>query len=170
MLIGVPKEVKDHEYRVGVTPAGAQALVAAGHEVLVQRQAGERIGFIDADYAAAGAKIVDNAADAYRGELIVKVKEIQPGEFDLLRRNQILFTYLHLAPDPALTHHLLSKEIIGIAYETVTDALGHLPLLRPMSTIAGRMSVQVGAQYLERPSGGRGVPPRSRIRSASWII
>lgn len=156
MLIGVPKEVKDHEYRVGLTPAGAHALVAAGHEVLVQRQAGARIGFNDDDYSAAGAKIVNGAAEAYQGELIVKVKEIQSGEFDLLRRNQILFTYLHLAPDPVLTQHLLGRGVIGIAYETVTDTHGQLPLLRPMSTIAGRMSVQVGALGLQMATGGIG--------------
>ncbi len=157
MLIGVPKEVKDHEYRVGVTPAGVHALTAAGHRVLVQRQAGQRIGFADADYTAAGAALVDSAQEAYQGELIVKVKEIQPGEYEFLRRNQILFTYLHLAPDPALTQRLLEIGIVGIAYETVTDAHGQLPLLRPMSAIAGRMSIQVGAIGLQMATGGIGV-------------
>ncbi len=156
MLIGVPKEVKDHEYRVGVTPSGVHALVAAGHKVLVQQAAGARIGFADADYAAAGAMLVPAAADAYSAELIVKVKEIQPSEYELLREHQILFTYLHLAPDPHLTQQLLAKKVIGIAYETVTDAHGQLPLLIPMSTIAGRMSIQVGAWGLQMANGGIG--------------
>jgi alanine dehydrogenase len=156
MRIGIPKEIKDHEYRAGLTPSGAHALTAAGHTVLVQRQAGARIGFSDDAYAAAGATLAASAADVYQAELIVKVKEIQPSEYDLLRENQILFTYLHLAPDPALTQQLLQKKIIGIAYETVTDAHGQLPLLRPMSTIAGRMSVQVGAWGLQMATGGIG--------------
>lgn len=157
MKIGVPKEIKDHEFRVGVTPAGVHALAAAGHEVLVQSGAGAAIGFSDADYIAAGAKIVATPADVYACSMVVKVKEPQPSEFPLLREGQLLFTYLHLAPDPEQTKHLLQQKVIGIAYETVTDAHGHLPLLIPMSEVAGRIAIQAGATGLQMINGGRGV-------------
>lgn len=156
MRIGVPKEIKDHEYRVGMTPAGVATLVQAGHGVHVQAGAGVRIGFPDADYVAAGAQIVPGAAEAYDADMVVKVKEIQSEEWNLLRPNQILFCYLHLAPDPELTDQLLARNIVGIAYETVTDASGGLPLLAPMSAIAGRLSIQVGAWALQMANGGNG--------------
>ena len=157
MLIGVPKEIKDHEYRVGITPAGVRALADAGHEVRVETRAGERIGFGDALYLAAGAKIVGTASEAYACPLIVKVKEPQTSEIPLLWEGQVLFTYLHLAADPALTRHLLNSKIIAIAYETVTDAAGALPLLTPMSEVAGRIAIQAGATALQMANGGRGV-------------
>jgi alanine dehydrogenase len=156
MLVGIPKEIKDHEYRVGLTPAGARALSAAGHQVIVQSNAGARIGFTDNAYIQAGAAIVSSAADAYAADMVIKVKEIQPNEWELLHEGQILFTYLHLAPEPALTRALLDKGVIGIAYETVTDADGGLPLLMPMSIIAGRLSIQMGAWALQMASGGNG--------------
>ncbi|GAO37633.1 alanine dehydrogenase [Sulfuricella sp. T08] len=157
MLIGVPREIKDHEYRVGITPAGVRALTDAGHEVWVETRAGERIGFSDALYLAAGARIANTASDAYACPLIVKVKEPQPSEIPLLRKEQVLFTYLHLAADPALTRRLLESRIIAIAYETVTDAAGALPLLTPMSEVAGRIAIQAGATALQLANGGRGV-------------
>ncbi len=157
MLIGVPKEIKDHEYRVGIAPAGARALTDAGHEVRVETRAGERIGFSDELYLAAGARIVDTPSEAYACPLIVKVKEPQPGEIPLLRAEHVLFTYLHLAADPELTRQLLGRKIIGIAYETVTDAQGALPLLTPMSEVAGRIAIQAGATALQLANGGNGV-------------
>jgi alanine dehydrogenase len=157
MLIGVPREIKDHEFRVGLTPAGVRALVGAGHEVLVQTQAGAAIGFGDALYAAAGARIVASAAEAFACAMIVKVKEPQAAEIPLLREGQILFTYLHLAADAALTGQLLQRRIIGIAYETVSDAQGRLPLLTPMSEVAGRIALQAGATTLQMNHGGSGV-------------
>ena len=157
MLIGVPKEIKNHEYRVGITPAGVRALTDAGHEIRVETGAGERIGFGDELYRAAGATIAASATDAYGCPLIVKVKEPQPGEIDLLSEGQVLFTYLHLAADPELTARLVEKKIIGIAYETVTDHAGTLPLLTPMSEVAGRISIQAGATALQLANGGRGV-------------
>jgi alanine dehydrogenase len=158
MLIGVPKEIKVHEYRVGMTPESAGALVSRGHGVLVERGAGAGIGATDADYMAAGATIATGAEDVFtRADLVVKVKEPQAGERALLRPGQGLFTYLHLAPDPAQAADLVKSGAIAIAYETVTSPAGGLPLLAPMSAVAGRMSVQVAAHYLERPSGGRGV-------------
>lgn len=156
MLIGVPKEIKNHEYRVGVTPGGVSALTRAGHRVLVQASAGARIGFSDAAYQSAGASIMESAAEVYGADMIIKVKEIQPNEWDLLKPGQILFTYLHLAPEPELTAKLQEKGIIGVAYETVTDASGGLPLLVPMSIIAGRLSIQMGAWALQMASGGNG--------------
>jgi alanine dehydrogenase len=156
MLIGVPKEIKDHEYRIGVTPGGVAALVAAGHKVLVQRDAAARIGFGDDDYKRAGANIVASAQEIYAADMIVKVKEIQSGEWQYLREGQLLFCYLHLAPDPDLTDQLLAKKITGVAYETVEDAAGKLPLLAPMSAIAGRLSIQVGAWALQMANGGNG--------------
>ena len=157
MLIGVPKESKDHEFRVGVTPAGAQALVAAGHEVRVQAGAGAAIGFDDATYVAAGARIVPDAAAVYACPLVVKVKEPQPAELALLHPGQVLFCYFHLAASLELTRALLEKQILAVAYETVADANGGLPLLIPMSEIAGRMATHVGANYLHMAAGGAGI-------------
>ncbi|MCB1743254.1 MAG: alanine dehydrogenase [Gammaproteobacteria bacterium] len=158
MLIGVPKEIKVHEYRVGLTPESVSELVHHGHEVVVEHAAGAGIGADDGEYERAGARVVADAAAVFEiAELIVKVKEPQPGERDMLREGQALFTYLHLAPDPQQTAELLERKVIGIAYETVTSASGGLPLLAPMSEVAGRLSVQVGAHCLQRPEGGRGV-------------
>ena len=157
MLIGVPKEIKDHEYRVGVTPAGAHALVQHGHEVLVEAQAGARVGFPDAEYQAAGARIVPGPREVWDADMVVKVKELQVPEYALCRRGQILFAYLHLAPEPELMGALLAAGIVGIAYETVSDARGGLPLLAPMSRIAGKLSIQFGAWALQMANGGSGV-------------
>jgi len=158
MIIGVPKEVKDHETRVGLVPSGVTALREAGHEVLVQSTAGAGSALTDGEYAEAGATILPTAAEVWRrADLVVKVKEPQPSEYDHLRPGLILFTYLHLAPLPELTNRMLEAKVNGVAYETIHDVDGSLPLLTPMSEVAGRMSVQVGAQYLEAPNGGRGV-------------
>jgi len=158
MLVGTVKEIKNHEYRVGLTPESAYELAAQGHIVLVESGAGLGIGAQDADYAAAGAQIVDNAADIYaRAEMIVKVKEPQPAERTMLRPGQIVYAYLHLAPDAQQTADLVKAGAVCIAYETVTDAAGGLPLLKPMSQVAGRMSIQAGATALETGHGGRGV-------------
>ncbi len=157
MKIGVPKEIKNHEYRVGVTPAGAKVLVDAGHDVLIQSQAGEAIGFHDQMYQAVGAQIVPGPEQVYQCPMVIKVKEPQASEFPLLWEGQILFTYLHLAPDPEQTRQLLAQKVIGIAYETVTDQAGRLPLLVPMSEVAGRIAVQAGAFGLQMINGGRGV-------------
>lgn len=157
MKIGIPKELKDHEYRVGATPNNVEALVASGHEVLVQTKAGEKIGFNDEDYIQAGAQIVLTIEDVYEAEMIIKVKEPQAKEYPLLKEGQILFCYLHLAPDPIQTQALLDRKVIAIAYETIHDEKGRLPLLTPMSEIAGRISVQAGAHALHLSQGGRGV-------------
>ena len=158
MIVGVPTEVKDHEARVGLVPSGVGALVEAGHHVLVQSGAGAKSTLLDAEYEEFGAKIVSTAADVWkRSELIVKVKEPQPSEYEFLRPGLTLFTYLHLAPLPELTAKLLEKRVNAVAYETVREKDGSLPLLTPMSEVAGRMAVQVGAQYLEAPNGGRGI-------------
>jgi alanine dehydrogenase len=158
MIIGVPKEVKDHESRVGVTPAGAKALVEAGHKVLVEHDAGVLSAMPDDEYQAAGAEIVGSAYDVWRlAEMIVKVKEPVEKEYKNFRDGLVLFTYLHLAPVADLTEALLTKKVIGIAYETVRDRTGALPLLTPMSEVAGRLSVQVGAEYLTKEHGGRGL-------------
>ena len=158
MRIGVPKEIKDSEFRVGLVPATVKELSAHGHQVLVEKGAGLGAGLSDAEYAAAGAEIAAEAGHVFaRCELIVKVKEPLSGERKQLRRGQVLFTYLHLAPDPEQTRELMNSGVTAIAYETVTDANGKLPLLAPMSEVAGRMAAQVGAHYLERPHGGRGV-------------
>lgn len=156
MRIGVPKEIKDQEYRVGMTPAGVSALVQAGHEVLIQQDAGTRIGFSNEAYQAAGAIIVQSADAVYQSPMVVKVKEPQPAEYPLLQEGQLLFTYLHLAPDPQQTQALLDSKVIGIAYETVTDKQGRLPLLIPMSEVAGRLSIQAGATALQMINGGNG--------------
>src|SRR5438094_8937680 len=158
MLIGVPKEVKSHEYRVGLVPGSVRELVHHGHKVVVESGAGAGIGFDDAAYENAGAEILVRAADVFAAaELIVKVKEPQPAEVGALREDQILFTYLHLAADRALTEAMLRSGAVAIAYETVTDKTGGLPLLAPMSEVAGRMSVQVGAHCLEKEQGGMGI-------------
>lgn len=158
MLVGVPKEIKNHEYRIGLTPAGVRELVLHGHQVLVQRDGGQAIGLTDADYARAGARLADDAASVFaQADMIIKVKEPQPEECALLRPGQLLFTYLHLAPDPAQANALLRSGCTAIAYETVTDGHGGLPLLAPMSEVAGRMAIQAGAHALEKAQGGSGV-------------
>lgn len=158
MHIGVPKEIKNHEYRVGLTPVAVQELCRQGHQVTVESGAGIAADMTDADYLAAGAKIAGKAADIFAtADMIVKVKEPQPSECKMLRKGQILFTFLHLAPDPEQTKLLLESGCSAIAYETVTDANGRLPLLAPMSEIAGRLSVQMGAHFLEKAQGGRGI-------------
>ena len=158
MRVGVPKEIKNHEYRVALTPPSAAELVAAGHEVLVQTGAGSGIDFEDSDYQASGARIVGTAAEVFAGsDMIVKVKEPQPQEIAMLESRHLLFTYLHLAADKPQAEGLMKSGATCIAYETVTSRLGSLPLLKPMSEVAGRMSVQVGAHYLEKEQGGRGV-------------
>ena len=157
MLIGVPKEIKNHEYRVGLTPAAAQEYIQNGHSVLIETLAGDSIGFSDNDYIAAGATIAASAADVFASaDMIIKVKEPQPNECKMLREGQILYTYLHLAPDPQQTELLVASKATCIAYETVTDNNGALPLLAPMSEVAGRMAIQAGAHYLEKAQGGNG--------------
>jgi len=158
MLIGCPTEIKPQEFRVGMTPAAAMEAVRHGHEVVIQAGAGTGAGFADADYVAAGARIADTAEEIFAtADMIVKVKEPQAGERAMLREDQLLFTYLHLAPDPEQTHDLLKSGATCIAYETVTDARGGLPLLAPMSEVAGRLAPQVGAYTLQKANGGRGV-------------
>jgi alanine dehydrogenase len=158
MRIAVPKEIKNHEYRVGLTPASVRELVAHGHEVWIQAGAGTSIGLSDAQYEAAGARLAADAAEAFaRGQMIVKVKEPQAEEIALLREDHLLYTYLHLAPDPAQTAGLVKSGATCIAYETVTNAQGALPLLAPMSEVAGRMAIQAGAAHLEKSKGGMGV-------------
>ncbi len=158
MRIGVPREIKTHEYRVALTPAGVREVVEHGHTVLIESGAGEGSGHIDEAYQSQGAKIVDSAEDVFAdAEMILKVKEPQPGEVSMLAKDQILFTYLHLAADRELAVSLRDSGAVGIAYETVELADGSLPLLAPMSEIAGRMAVQVGAYFLEKAEGGRGI-------------
>ena len=158
MRIGCPKEIKPQEGRVGLTPAGVDALVRAGHQIYVEHNAGIESGFTDEEYTAVGAVVLPNPAEVYQtADMIIKVKEPLAPEYDLLREGQILFTYLHLAPDPGQTQALLRKKVTAIAYETVQLADGSLPLLSPMSEVAGRLSVQIGAHLLESNCGGRGV-------------
>ncbi|HCJ6890317.1 TPA: alanine dehydrogenase [Vibrio cholerae] len=158
MIIGVPKEIKNHEYRVGMIPASVRELVSHGHQVYVETNAGSGIGFSDDDYIAVGASILPTAADVFeKAEMIVKVKEPQAIERAMLKEGQILFTYLHLAPDFPQTEELIKSKAVCIAYETVTDNMGRLPLLAPMSEVAGRMSIQAGAQTLEKSRGGSGL-------------
>ncbi len=157
MLIGVPKEIKVREYRVGMTPAGVRALVAHGHKVVVETGAGEGSGISDEQYVRAGGVIVGTAADAWGAEMVVKVKEPLKDEYGYFRENLILYTYLHLAAEPDLTRELAKKKVAGVAYETIQLEDGSLPLLRPMSEVAGRMAVQVGASCLEKEKGGKGV-------------
>jgi len=158
MIVGVPTEVKTDEYRVGLRPVGAEVLVARGHAVLVQKDAGLGSGFSNEEYVRAGAKIVPSAADVWgKAGMVIKVKEPQPQEVKMIREGQIVFTYFHYAADRKLTQGCLRSKCISCAYETLTDDHGHLPLLTPMSEVAGKLSVQEGAKYLERPWGGRGV-------------
>ncbi|MEO6353478.1 MAG: alanine dehydrogenase [Burkholderiaceae bacterium] len=158
MLVGVPKEIKNNEYRVGLTPASVRELTVRGHQVLVQKNAGTEIGLLDDHYVAAGAAIIDTAQEIFaRAEMIVKVKEPQPQECAMLREGQILYTYLHLAPDTLQTAALVKSGAICVAYETITGPGGGLPLLAPMSEVAGRMSVQAGAAHLEKSKGGMGL-------------
>jgi alanine dehydrogenase len=158
MLIGVPKEIKNHEYRIGLTPSGARELIAHGHKVMVQHDGGKSIGLTNEMYQKAGAEIVSTAEEIFaRADMIIKVKEPQPGECKMLRPGQVLYTYLHLAPDPEQTKALVASGCTAIAYETVTDRKGGLPLLAPMSEVAGRMSIQAGAHALEKAQGGSGV-------------
>ena len=158
MIIGVPKEVKVQEYRIGIVPGGVKSLVQAGQQILVEKEAGEGSGYHDTEYEAAGAEIVKSAAEVYeRGEIIVKVKEPQSSEYEMLKHRQILFCYLHLAPEPGLTSALIERGVNAIALETIQLDDGTLPCLAPMSEIAGRMAVQIGAHYLERENGGAGV-------------
>jgi alanine dehydrogenase len=179
VLIGIPKEVKDHEYRVGMVPAGVHALVEAGHKVLVQDGAGLGSGIPTEEYVAAGAEIVPDAQTVWsRAEMIVKVKEPIASEYPLMQSGQLLFTYLHLAPLPELTDALLERQVTGVAYETIEDRQGRLPLLTPMSEVAGRMAVVVGASYLQKFFGGRGtllagvpgVPPGDVVVIGGGIV
>ena len=158
MIVGLPKEIKDNEYRVGLTPAGVRALKDAGHDIFVEKSAGEGSGFPDDLYKRAGGEILDSADDVWaKADMIVKVKEPIAPEYPRMRAGQLLFTYLHLAPDHELTRQLIERKVTGIAYETITDRRGTLPLLTPMSEVAGRMAIQVGAHYLEKMSGGGGI-------------
>jgi alanine dehydrogenase len=157
VIIGVPKEIKTREYRVGMTPAGVRSLVTRGHRVLVERGAGEGSGIDDGEYLAAGAALVPNAEGAWRAEMVMKVKEPLASEYDFFREGLVLYTYLHLAAEPALTAALVDKRVTAVAYETIEAPDGTLPLLKPMSEVAGRMAVQVGATWLEKERGGKGV-------------
>lgn len=157
MIIGVPKEIKNNENRVAITPAGTEWIIKNGHEVHFETDAGAGSGFTDEEYAAAGAKVVPSAKAAWSADMVLKVKEPLPEEYGYFREGLILFTYLHLAPEPELTNALLENKVVAIAYETVQLNNGFLPLLAPMSEVAGRMSVQIGAQFLEKPNGGKGV-------------
>ena len=157
MLIGIPKEIKNNENRVGLTPAGVQSLVKKGHQVLVETNAGLGSGFGDEDYAKQGATIVATAAEAWAAELVVKVKEPLAEEYDFLREDLLLFTYLHMAAAPELADAMVAAKTTGVAYETVRDQDGQLPLLVPMSEVAGRMAVQIGAHFLTKQEGGSGV-------------
>lgn len=158
MIVGVPKEIKNKENRVAMVVAGVRALTNAGHQVLIQSSAGVGAGITDQEYAAAGATIIEGAKDVFaKADMIVKVKEPLPEEYELLREGQILYTYLHLAADERLTKALLERKIIGIAYETIQPADGSLPLLAPMSAVAGRMATQIGATYLQKDNGGKGM-------------
>ena len=158
MLIGIPKEIKNHEYRVGLAPASVREVIAHGHDVQVQENAGEGIGATDDDYRSVGAAVIDDPSRIFgEADMIVKVKEPLEPERKLLREEQVLFTYLHLAPDPEQTSDLVDSGAVCIAYETVTSPSGGLPLLAPMSKVAGRMAIQAGAHCLENPHGGRGM-------------
>ena len=158
MIIGVPKEIKANENRVAITPAGVEAFVKAGHKVVIEKTAGLGSSITDEEYVSAGAVMLDMPREVFeQADMILKVKEPLPAEYDLMKENQIIFTYLHLAPEPELTRAMLDKKVIGIAYETVQPEDGSLPLLAPMSEVAGRMAVQIGAKLLEKMSGGRGM-------------
>jgi len=179
MIVGIPKEIKDNENRVSTTPSGVSEYVARGHQVLVERSAGVGSGFADSEYEAAGAELVDSHAEVFsRADMIVKVKEPIASEYDLMREDQILYTYLHLAAEEALTKTLIDRKVTSIAYETVELANRALPLLTPMSEVAGRMAVQVGAHYLEKVHGGRGlllggvagVPPATVVIIGGGVV
>ena len=179
MIVGLPKEIKDSESRVGLVPAGVHALLQDGHQVLVESHAGEGSGITDEEFKSAGGEIVPAAADVWaRAEMVVKVKEPIGPELEAMREDQILFTYLHLAPAPELTRVLLERKVAGVAYETIRLPNGSLPLLTPMSEVAGRMSIQVGAYYLQKPNGGRGellggvpgVPPANVVILGGGIV
>lgn len=178
MIIGVPKEIKNNEYRVSMTPAGVRQLVLHGHEVWVETNAGTGSYFSDADYQAVGAKIVATAKEAWSAQMVVKVKEPQASEYDFMRSDLVLFTYLHLAAEEELTHAMIKTGVFGIAYETVEARDKSLPLLTPMSEVAGRMSIQVGAFWLERSHGGRGkllggvagVPPSNVVILGGGVV
>lgn len=157
MIVGVPKEIKNNENRVAITPAGVHAFVQAGHKVVIEKTAGEGSGITDKEYINAGAQILDSAVEVWSADMIIKVKEPLPEEYGYFKEGQVLFTYLHLAPEPELTKALLNKKVIGIAYETIQLDNGSLPLLVPMSEVAGRMSIQIGAQFLEKHYGGKGI-------------
>ncbi|GAW31609.1 alanine dehydrogenase [Carboxydocella sp. JDF658] len=158
MIIGVPREIKNNENRVAITPAGVQAMVAAGHKVVIENNAGVGSGISNEEYIAAGAEILATPQEVFAAaDMIMKVKEPLPQEYDLFKEGQVLFTYLHLAPEPELTRALLAKKVVGIAYETVELDNHTLPLLTPMSEVAGRMAVQIGARFLEKPQGGKGI-------------
>lgn len=158
MIIGIPKEIKDNEYRVSLPPGGAREIVRNGHTVLVERGAGAGSGFSDAEYEAAGAQLLDAPAEVWsRAQLVLKVKEPLPSEYPYLRPDLVLFTYLHLAASESLTRAMMASGVTGIAYETVEGDDGHLPLLQPMSEVAGRMATQIAAHYLQKPEGGRGI-------------
>lgn len=157
MIVGIPKEIKNNENRVAITPAGVTALVQNGHKVLVETNAGNGSGFTDENYTAVGAQIVSTASEAWAADMVMKVKEPLAPEYEYFREGLILFTYLHLAPEPELTRALMEKKVVAIAYETIQLDNGSLPLLTPMSEVAGRMAVQIGAQFLEKPYGGKGV-------------
>ncbi|QDV37287.1 alanine dehydrogenase [Tautonia plasticadhaerens] len=158
MIVGVPREIKEDEYRVGLLPVGAEELTAGGHTVLIESGAGSGSGLLDADYSAVGATVVDHAVEVWsKADLVVKVKEPQPAEWSMMRAGQVVFTYFHFAAEEALTRAVIDRQITAIAYETITDTQGHLPLLTPMSEVAGRMSIQQGAKFLERPQEGRGI-------------
>ncbi|MDD5306830.1 MAG: alanine dehydrogenase [Deltaproteobacteria bacterium] len=158
MIVGILKEIKNHEYRVGMTPAGVEMLVSAGHSVLVETKAGEGPGIGDAEYKTVGAKIIDKASEIFaKSDMIIKVKEPLEPEFPMMRKGQLMFTYFHLAGDEKLTRRVLDTGVVGIAYETIEDSQGRLPLLVPMSEVAGRLSIIEGAKFLERPQGGRGI-------------
>ena len=165
MIVGVPKEIKTREYRVGMTPAGVKSLTSRGHKVLIEKSAGEGSGISDAEYVAQGGVIVATAADAWGAEMVVKVKEPLPAEYGFFRRNLVLYTYLHLAAELELTKKLAESGVTGVAYETIELADGSLPLLRPMSEVAGRMAVQVGAT----PSTFRGRDASAAARAAEAI-
>lgn len=158
MIVGVPREVKADEYRTAMVPAGVEIMKSHGHQVLIQKGAGEGSGILDVEYADAGAEIVDSPREIYeQTELVMKVKEPLPEEWPMLKEGQVMFTYFHFAADRALTEALMKSKVVAIAYETIRDGQGHLPLLTPMSEIAGRMSIQEGAKYLEKPMEGRGI-------------
>ena len=157
MIIGVPTETKTREYRIGINPGGVLALVRAGHKVLVQKGGGEGSGISDAEFVSAGATIVPTAADAWGADMVMKVKEPLPHEFQYFRPGLVVYTYLHLAAEPTLTHALMEKKVRAVAYETIQLKDGSLPLLRPMSEVAGRMAVQAGASHLEKEKGGKGI-------------